>query len=415
MLTADLDEGDLAYQNGETEKALEIYLKAWNDGHRDFRVCYNLGVVYRDLEQYGEALKAFERGVKLRPEDPSILNNLGIVRERLGDSGSAVGLLRGALGLSPEFASAEFNLGMLLLRLGHYKEGFARCEARWDTDQFTRFQCPHPKWDGTYLDGTLLIHTEQGAGDAMQFSRYLPLAADHCRRIMFVCPERLMPLFSNVPGVAELRTAGDFEIDSFQAYTPLLSLPWLAGTTLDSIPAPSRFVTPSTKNIPLPKFGPEQAKLKVGISWAGSRTHLNDRNRSASLRDFSPLLDIPGISFYSLQVDESAQEIAEFPDKIYSLKELQGDWSEAATLIRQLDLVISVDTGVIHLAGSLGVPTWVALSEHADWRWLEDRSDTPWYPSMRLFRQKKPREWAPVFEQIRSELASLVEGSQSAS
>lgn len=409
MLNVDLDEGDRAYAEKDLEKALEIYSIARKEGRGDFRVLYNLGVVLRDLDRCEEALEPFEKAAALRPSDASVLNNLGIVRERTGHPGTAMGLLRGALALSPDFSTADFNLGMLLLRLGHYQEGFARCESRWDTDQFRRFDCPHPKWDGNYLDGTLLIHTEQGAGDAMQFCRYLPLAADHCRRIMFVCPQRLMPLFSNIPGVDELRTAGDFAVESFQAYTPLLSLPWLAGTTLENIPAPANFLTPSKEPVPLPEFGSENAKLKVGISWAGSRTHLNDRNRSASLQDFLPLFDVPNVTFYSLQVDDSADELDEFPKPICSLKDLQGDWSEAASLINQLDLVIAVDTGVIHLAASLGVPTWVALSTQADWRWMLDRADSPWYPSVRLFRQEKAKDWSEVFAEMSSELVLLSE------
>lgn len=401
MPELNLREGDQAYQSGDLERALEIYEPAAHRLHGDFRVKYNFGVLLRDLDRHADAQREFEVAARLEPSNPDVFNNLGIVHESLLQYGQAVAHYRAAIALAPNLAQAHFNLGMLLLRLGHFEEGFAESEWRWDTDQFSRFECPHPKWDGSYLRGTVLIHTEQGAGDAIQFIRYLPLAAEHCDRIMLVCPQRLLHLFSKVPGVDELRTAGEFSIDSFQAYTPLLSLPYLAVTTLETIPSPAGFLTPSRHQVPLPDFGAPDTRLKVGISWAGSRTHTNDHNRSSTLHHFAALLDLPGVTFYSLQVDESRRELAAFGDQICDLSELQGDWSEAASLVQQLDLVVSVDTGVAHLAASLGVPTWIALSQKCDWRWMIDREDSPWYPSVRLFRQPAPGDWASTMQKIR--------------
>lgn len=405
MLELNLQEGDQAYQSGDLERALEIYEPAAGLFPGNFRVKYNYGVLLRDLDRHHDALREFEIAARLQPTNPDVFNNLGIIHESLLQYGQAAAHYRAAISLSPELAQAHFNLGMLMLRLGHYEEGFAQSEWRWDTDQFSRFECPHPKWDGSYLRGTVLIHTEQGAGDAIQFIRYLPLAAEHCDRVMLVCPQRLMPLFSNVPGVDELRTAGEFSVESFQAYTPLLSLPYLAVTTVDTIPPPASFLTPSKNPVPLPEFGPADPKLKVGISWAGSRTHTNDHNRSSALHHFAPLFDLPGVTFYSLQVDESRDELEAFPDQICDLSGLQGDWSEAASLVQQLDLVIAVDTGVAHLAASLGVPTWIALSQKCDWRWMIDREDSPWYPSVRLFRQPSPGDWDAIVSHMREALS----------
>lgn len=220
MPELNLREGDLAYRRGDLERALEIYEPAAHLFPRDFRVKYNFGVLLRDLDRHLDALGEFEIAARLQPSNPDVFNNLGIVHESLLQYGQAAAHYRAAISLAPKQAQAHFNLGMLLLRLGHFEEGFAESEWRWETDQFSRFECPQPKWDGSYLKGTVLIHTEQGAGDAIQFIRYLPLAAEHCDRIMLVCPQRLLPLFSSVPGVDELRTAGEFPIDSFQAYTP---------------------------------------------------------------------------------------------------------------------------------------------------------------------------------------------------
>ena len=238
-------------------------------------------------------------------------NNLAILEERLELRGAAEAHYRKAIALKEQFPDAHFNLGMLLLRLGRFPEGFAECEWRWQTSRFTPFRVPHPLWDGGRLRGTLLVHSEQGAGDAMQFVRYLPMAAERCDRLLFFCPENLFPLFRSIPGVAELRGPGTIQVSEFHAYLPLMSLPHVLGTTLETVPARVPYLRPEPRSMDLGPPPIPNPRLKVGLAWAGSPTHLNDRHRSCSLRDLGPLFELPDVAFYSLQVGPRAAEVRE--------------------------------------------------------------------------------------------------------
>ena len=399
-----IEESSRLYESGDLTMARELLEKAVSEEADSFQALYNLGVVLRDLNEWDLARKHFERALLLQPHDPQALNNLGLVHENVGDYPGAMAYFRAALSLAPGMANAEFNLALCLLRLGHFNEGFARFEARFGTGQVKALDCPHPRWEGQQMLGTLLIHTEQGAGDAMQFVRYLPMVAERVSRILFVCPERLMRLFSSVPGISEMRSAGQFDSNAFQTYCPLLSLPRLAGTTVDTIPDESGYLKPPADKIELPPAGLESPRLRVGLCWAGSRTHLNDKNRSAALADFEPLFGLADVAFYSLQIDESNGEREAYGGRVVDMKDLQKDWADAASLVSQLDLVIAVDTGVAHLAAALGVPTWIALSKVSDWRWLLGRDDSPWYPSVRLFRQTETGDWTGVVGEMRKYL-----------
>jgi hypothetical protein len=296
---------------------------------------------------------------------------------------------------------------MTLLQLGEYRRGFAEYEWRWQTGQFTPFQCPHPKWAGQPIpDKTLLIHTEQGAGDAIQFARFLPLAAQRCRKLMLVCRADLLPMFAAMPGIAEVREAGQIQVNEFDAYAPLLSLPHVLGVTLESIPAAMPYIDvaairrrkdPST--LPVLK---SSSRFKVGMVWAGSPTHRNDRQRSCALREFLPVLQTPGIDFYSVQKGERGEELAQLPPavQVQDLAPYLHDFGDLAVILDQLDLVITVDTAVAHMAGALGKPVWVVLSYVPDWRWGLEGESTPWYPTMRLFRQARAGDWAEVMERV---------------
>lgn len=400
-----IQSGFESYEGGDLDAALRACREAVRLAPDSCEARYNYGVVLRDLEKWDEAEAEFEAAIENDPSYAGAYNNLGIVYENIGRHALAIASYRAALALQPDFPLVQFNLGMLLLRLGHFQEGFARCEYRWQTDQFQPIQCPHPKWDGQPLDGTLLIHTEQGAGDAIQFVRYVPLAAARCRRVLFVCVERLHRLFAKVPGIDEMRRAGQFRADSFVAYTPLMSLPHLCGTTLETIPATGPYLSPPHDRVPLPPSPIDRPRLNVGICWAGSRTHRNDRHRSIALRQFAPLFALNDVAFFSLQYDESAEELPQFGGRIVDLRSLQNDWAEAASLVWQLDLLITVDTGVAHLAAAMGKPVWIAISKRCDWRWMVDRTDSPWYPSVRLFRQTQLGKWDDVFLSIRNALS----------
>ncbi|NEO88278.1 MAG: TIGR03032 family protein [Spirulina sp. SIO3F2] len=314
---------------------------------------YNLGVILRERDEWGEAREQFEQVQVLEPENPKVLNNLAIVAQHQGETEAAVQWYEKAIALDPNFASAHFNFGMLLLNIGEYERGFRECEWRWQTEEFVPFDCPHPRWDGRDIrDQTILVHTEQGSGDAIQFIRFIPQLAERCKGVILVCIPELMPLFKTVPGITKLLPPGNLSLNDFQTFVPLMSLPYCLSTTLNSLPNTVPYLDTTTpETIYLPREG-----FKVGIVWGGSPTQKNDHNRSAKLKDFLPVLSTPQVQFYSLQVGDRAAELQDLPVNltVKDLRPLIQDYGDTANLIKQLDLVITVDTSVAHLAGAMG-------------------------------------------------------------
>ena len=276
---------------------------------------YNLGVALGDADELDEARACLQAVIEAEPERAEAYNSLGYLTNRQGRPEEAIADFERAIELRADYAQAHFNLGMTLLQLGDYPRGFAEYAWRWQTGQFTPFLCPHPKWDGASIpEQTLLIHTEQGAGDAIQFARYLPLAADRCRKLMLVCRADLMPLFATLPGIADVREPGTLQVAEFDTYLPLLSLPQVFGTTLKTIPHSVPYFDLATlrrrQGGRVPTLSGSGA-MKIGIVWAGSPTYQNDRHRSCRLSAWTPMLGISGIDFFSLQKGERSQELTE--------------------------------------------------------------------------------------------------------
>jgi hypothetical protein len=369
---------------------------------------YNLGVALGDAEQYAEAMDHLQHVVAAEPERAEAYNSLGYLLSRQRQPQKAIAYYEHAIDLQPQYAQAHFNLGMTLLQLGDYPRGFTEYDWRWQTGQFTPFQCPHPQWDGRPIpDKTLLIHTEQGAGDAIQFARYVPLAAQRCKKLILVCRGDLIPLFATLPGVAQIREAGTITVAEFDTYLPLLSLPRVFGTTLETIPADIPYLDIQT--IRRRKADGLSAMLlsrssafKVGVVWAGSPTYKNDRQRSCPLREWTPVLRIPEVEFYSLQKGPQREELVQLPAdlQVQDLDPHMQDYGDTARLIDQFDLIITVDTSVAHLTGALGKPVWTLLPYVPDWRWGLEGETTPWYLTMRLFRQTRAGDWAGVFDRV---------------
>jgi hypothetical protein len=386
------ERGDLAAARVHFEAALHL-----DPGSTVAR--YNLGVVYRDLELSEDAWIHFLEVIARDGRAAGAFNNLAILEERLGYYRAAEAHYRRAISLNYEFPDAHFNLGMLLLRLGRFPEGFRECEWRWQTSRFTPFRVPHPLWDGRPFAGTLLVHSEQGAGDAIQFARYLPIAAGLCDRLLFFCPENLFSIFGGLPGVAELRGPGSVQVSEFQSYVPLMSLPMALGTTFETIPCRIPYLTPEPRSIELGPLPVGNPRLKVGLAWGGSPTQQNDRHRSCRLSDLAPLFERKDVAYYSLQVGPQAAELGEpgcWTGRLVDLGGRLRDYADTAAVLQQLDLLIAVDTSVLHLAGALGRPAWGLISARSDWRWLLDRDDSPWYPTLRLFRQNRLDDWSEV-------------------
>ncbi len=403
------------YHEGKLKEAVAAYRQCVALDPTFPNARYNLGIALGDLEEYAEASATMEAVIEAEPERAEAYNSLGYLVSRQGQARQAVAHYERAIEQRPEYPEAHFNLGLTLLLLQDYKRGFGEYEWRWKTGQFTPFACPHPLWDGQPLPGqTLLIYTEQGASDALQFARYLPLAAERCAKLIVVCTEDLLPLFATIPGIAELRQPGQFQVREFDVHLPLLSLPRIFETTHESIPAPIPYFDVAAmlrrKGMASPRL-PASSQLKLGLAWTGSPSYKHDRQRSCSLAAFLPVLEIPGIEFYSLQKGPQSQELQRLPPGV-TVHDLDGslnDFGDTAVLIDQLDLLITVDTAVAHLAGALGKPVWTLLPHVPDWRWGLEGESTPWYPSMGLFRQPRRDDWEEVIARVAQALARRVE------
>ena len=405
-------EGNELFTKQEFEAAIECYQKAIKEDPEYPEGYFNLGIALRDLERNEEAVKAFTAVTERQKLAPKAYNNLGLLHCRYRNWEQAEKFYRQAIDQHFQSALAHFNLGMLLCRLGRFKEGFRECEWRWQTPDFNPIRCLQPRWTGQEFDGTLLVHTEQGIGDTIQFMRFLPEIRRRCQRVILFCPENLHCLFDESKGVDDLRTPGNLQLGEFQFYLPLMSAPYALGTELETIPNEVPYLFPESRTVELGDCHVPDAKLKVGICWGGSVTHAYDHHRSCKLTDLAPLFNVPGVAFYSLQKGPQTEELAQLEGdhalRVRDTADLQKDMADAAAIVQQLDLVISVDTSIIHLAGALDKPGWCLLPVNGDWRWLEERDDSPWYPSLKLWRQTTLDNWGELMGRVADALKAEV-------
>lgn len=372
----------------------------------------NLCALLKACGRFSEAEAACRRALAILPDHAVLLHHLGAVLADLGRVREAEAAYRKALALEPHYADAKCKLGALLLSIGQFEQGWTLFEARYDAGLSDRTALPpnvsYPQWQGQSLQGkAVLVWQEQGFGDMIQFGRYLAmLKAQGAAWITLACAPVLHRLFATVPGIdAIVDGAAELARAPHDYWTLPLSIPYRMGTTLDSIPS-AHYLRPDPALAE--KWRAKLAALKgakVGLVWKGHAGHANDRHRSlASLDALRPLLDVRGVSFVSLQKGQGEAEasaLAGGPAVLDAAPEI-ADFADSAALISELDWVISVDTAVAHLAGSLGKPSWVMLpAAGLDWRWVRGRADSPWYPrTMRLFRQSEPGQWGPVVEQV---------------
>jgi uncharacterized protein (TIGR03032 family) len=394
--------GNELYKQGKSDEAIASFQQCIALDPAFPNAQFHLGIALGDAERYEEAGAYLEQVVQTEPEKAEAFNSLGYVSSRRGQLHKAIEHWERAIELQPNYAQAHVNLGMGLLQLGDYKHGFAEYEWR----SLNGFRSPHPKWDGSPIpDKTLLIYTEQGAGDAIQFARYLPLAAERCKKLILACPEELMPIFATIAGIAQIREKEKIAVAEFDTYLPVMSLPHVFGTTLETIQTVVPYVDAAAlhrrKDSPSLSLSDSEYP-RIGIVWAGSNTNRTDRQRSCPLNEFLPILTTPEISFYSLQKGERHKDLADLPSNVsvQNLEPQLGDFGDLAMIIDQLDLVITVDTSVAHMAGALGKKVWTLLSCVPDWRWMLEGEATPWYPTMRLFRQTQLGDWTGVIERV---------------
>jgi len=410
---AALNLANLLQSDGRFEEALALYRRSLallgHQGH----IYSNIGALHRKAGDYRRAGDAYRRAMCLAPGDGGVHYNSGNLHRAEERMPPAIASFRRAIVCRPTNAELHWNLSLALLSDGRLKEGFDEYEWRWQYDNFPskRRDFRQPVWTGEALDGrTLLLHTEQGVGDVLQFLRFLPMIVERKGvggRIVLECHDTLLSLMEGFPGIDAMIRRFD-PPPPFDVHLPLLSAPRVLGIdTLERLPNAVPYLpVPPGPDLPVPEADP--ARLKVGFVFGGNPQFPNDRVRSTRLESWMLLFGIEGVQFFSLQKGDREPELAAAPAEVVRLNERLDSFRDTAVALGKLDLVITTCTSVAHLAGALGRPFWVVLSRNADWRWLVGRDDSPWYPSARLFRQAELGDWDGVFARVAAALREEV-------
>jgi len=403
--------GAALFTQGEIAAALDYYRRAIDlrPDHADAH--YNLGKALHEGGDAAGAIECYRRATTFEPGHVSAWNNLGIALRDLGHPDQAVVSYRRALALKPDAAEIRYNQAMALLEGGHFETGWGEYEARFAAGDVPERAFGRPRWTGQDLSGkTLLVWAEQGFGDSLLFARCLGMLAGRAARVVFETQPALARLMRSLPG-ADLVVAAGHPLPPFDFQVPLLSLPGLLGIRLASIPAQVPYLSAEPDLVETWRQRLDQTsngRLRIGLAWAGNPNQKNNHNRSLPAAALAGLLALP-TAFYSLQQGDEAERLNRSGiGQVIDLAPHLTDFAETAAALAGLDLIITVDTAVAHLAGALGCPTWTLLAFAPDWRWLRDRADSPWYPSMRLFRQDRPRDWTPVMARVVDALSTEI-------
>jgi tetratricopeptide (TPR) repeat protein len=408
--------GNVLRDKGQLDEAAIAYQRAIAVNPNFADAHYDLGIVLKDKGQLDEAVAAFGRAIAVKPGYAEAHNNLANAMRDKGQLDEATGVYRRAIELDPNLPEAHYNLSLALLLVGDLERGWPEYEWRWKSRSFSAYsrRFSQPVWDGGDLKGrTILLYAEQGFGDMIQFIRYAPFVAGRGGRVIVEASPPLIRLLRQVPGVEQWITSGE-PLPAFDVQCSPMSLPRMFGTTLETVPAQKEYLRAEEQLVEdwRERLAGQADGLKVGIAWAGSPTFKGDRTRSLSLDRLAPLGAVSGVTFFTLQKGAAAAQ-ADRPPTGMRLVNLSGelhDFADTAAVMSQMDLVITTDTSVAHLAGALGRPVWVMLQFMPDWRWLLDREDSPWYPTMRLVRQKRLGDWEGVIERVTAGLRALGEG-----
>ena len=406
VAAAHINLGLLLTQRGAYAGAEQHYRTALARDPQQLQAYLHCGALLALQKRFTEAEALYRQALVIDPHAPGALSNLGVLLACTQREPEAEACYRAVLAITPEHRNAAFNLAYLLLRQGRFEEGWRAFEAR---DWYARLEqhFAFPRWHGEPLAGKrLMIGFEAGHGDMIHFCRYAQLArARGAAHIAIVCHPALKVLFARLDGVdAVFGFDEDVPRTGYDYWTPPLSFPWLFETRADTIPAPLPYLHADPAKLAAFAALTATSGLRVGLAWQGNPRFENDSDRSlASLAILAPLFDVPGVAFFSLQKGATAPS---FP--LTDLAPHLHDFDDTAAAIMQLDLVIAVDTAVAHLAGALGQPVWTLLPAFkTDWRWLTRRTDTPWYPTMRLFRQDAPGDWSGVADALTAALRDL--------
>jgi Flp pilus assembly protein TadD len=370
----------------------------------------NLGNVLQELGRPDEAIEKYRSAITIRPNYAEAHQHLAIALRSLNRLDEAMREFRTALELRPRYAEALWGISFLMLLQGDFSNGWRTFESRQHLSHRSwLFDVAQPLWEGESLEGkSILLYGEQGLGDVVQFARYVPMVKARGGKVVVACQSTLKRFLVGQVGIESIVTEG-FALPSCDLRCALMSLPRIFQTTPDTIPAkvPYLRADPALSQRWKGRLGELARQLNVGLVWAGNRKHLNDRNRSIPLSAFEPLRRIPGLRLISLQKGDAAGEATASASGMVDWTSDLSDLAETAALVDNLDLVISVDTSVAHLAGAMGKRAWTLIPFAPDWRWMLNRSDSPWYPTMRLFRQPALHDWATPIRQLAAELNSL--------
>lgn len=390
------------------ERALESLSRAIKLEPTEAQWYIDLGNLLYEQNLIDEAIACYKSALFYRPQSCEAHNNLAIAYKDNHDLSLAFEHFSKALSLCPDSPEIHFNYSLALLLEGNYLEGFKEYEWRW----LKKDNAPYakdfgvPLWDGSFSSSTLLVTVEQGIGDTIFFFRYLPLVKERGLKVILQCHRELVTLLSDNYGVDKVLSL-DQKPEGFDLYCPLLSLPYVMKTELSNIPKKVPYIIANCRHQEevLSLIG-QSSDLKVGLVWAGSPEHSNDKNRSMRLSEMAPLFRLKGARFYSLQKGQPAEEAKRHRELI----ELSGyikDFSDTAAIVANLDLVITVDTAVAHLAAAMAKEVWILLPYSPDWRWMLHRSDSLWYPTAKLFRQKRRNDWSEVIREVIEHWTSL--------
>ena len=412
--------GNLYKDRGNIEAALKKYRQVIRLNPQLAEAYYNLGSALRLQGGFSEAIENFKCALQLKPDYAEAYNNLGLTYKNMGELEAAICNFTCALDIKQGFGEAHWNRSFTFLLQGNFAEGWNDYEWRYKQPRWKTiypFRLNVPRWNGSSArDKRIFVHDEQGLGDTLQFVRYLPLLKSLCGTLILETRKALMELLNGFPGIDELveRSTDGNPAVAFDYYLPLLSLPGIFNTTPENIPGKVPYLYADPDKIAYWRDRLETKNFKVGLVWAGRPLHANDHNRSCNLDQFASLATIAGVRLYGLQKGPAADQSAHWsacPD-FENLGQEFEDFSDTAAAIACLDLVISVDTSVAHLAGAMAKPVWVLLPFIPDWRWMMDRTDSPWYPTMKLFRQNKHGDWGSVFQRVKEELQRIVKVSK---
>ena len=408
--------GIISSQKDKHDEAISRFEKLLEIEPARHEALFGLGVALGAVDRTKEAIDCYRKVLQIAPDHVYALNNLGLLLKEQGEIEQAMDTYRKAIEISPDLAGPHWNLSHVLLLAGNLQVGWKEFEWRlrkvdWQTANLR--PCKVPLWHGESLAGkSLFIHDEQGLGDTIQFVRYLPMVKALGGNTIFETQEALIGLFKDFPGIDRLisQSADGVLPTDMDFYVPLLSLPAIFNTTLDTIPNTVPYLHADADKTRYWRERLKGPEFKVGIVWAGGPKLRNDLNRSCRLSQFEPLAKIIGVRVNGIQKGKAAEQVDDLRAGVEMVNygpDLE-DFTDTMGLIENLDLIISVDTAVAHLAGAMGKPVWILIPFSPDWRWFLKRSDTSWYPSMKIYRQKNKGDWASVFDRVGKDLYAQV-------